>query len=256
MILEEQIKNPVEFLDESIKLSVVLLNVHNDLKLYSELNERVRIPQFLSDTALKLKSDLMRNFRAEYPTLTDSFESGRIPNHSVLRYQNMIYDLHTLFNQLKDAKFLIKTDKHRNELRNEVTSILEDLVAVLYSVYYLGELERGNMTLSLQQYCEKTGTTPIAVYNYLYHDIFEKYECKWLPFEPQHKFYSALMAVDPELVDTIEDTGYNLSDEQVKDVIEGRSSLITLMPDITAYVESSEETDITPSQLISSLTLS
>lgn len=253
MVVSDSIKNADAFLSESLELVAALSEMRNALVPFSSLKQRVRIAQFITETSKKLKSCAVHNFAAEYPTITNVFESGSIPDSCMHRFNDAMYSLSAAMKQIADASYIIKLDADRMELQGQLSTAIGGFISTLYNVFRLGELP-DTVTLAVSQHCEVSNITPDVFKGSLL-KMFEDAGAEWYIFEPQNPMYQAVYAFDPGFLGQMEEEGFTITQEQAEDLVTGNLSIAELGNQLSKHIKNREDVDVNPTGIIKSMNL-
>ena len=253
MVVSAIIPHADAFLNECVGLVDELSEMRKALMPYSKMTKRVRVAQFIADSAKQLKEHAIRNFEQEYPTISAIFESGSIPDACMHRFNDAMYSTSVVIQQLGKSAFVIKLDADREELQKELSTAIGGFIYVLYTVFMLFETPEKE-TLAVKKFCDEQGITADVLLGTLMH-LFESNGAEYYIYEPQHPMYAAVNAYDPGFLGQMEEEGFTISMEQAEGLVTGQLSSAELMNQLTKHMESREEVQADSMSIIKSMRL-
>lgn len=204
-----------------------------------------------------LQSMQLTNFDRCYPTVAAVIANGRAEEFGNGRLVDGVYKIGQFNAKLQAAKYLIKTDNERQEVRELLYAILGDLALFIIMQFGLATNTDAVM-LSVQEYCEAQRISPDILYGELL-GLLEEIEQSPYGYEPISPYYDDLMGMDPVFVAECEEAQYPLTEDVAQRLLSGALSIEEARGQLAEFqrqVTQVEVKGIDPGNMVSKLNLS
>lgn len=213
-------------------------------------------PRFVSETAVALKQNLVKDFSVSFSHIEEIVVNGQSSINSFGRLNDACYNFNEAQQAIYKANCVLMDDKVRAAITDKLRTVVADLVVFICIQFNLYEKSGDSVMLSVQKHCERVEMSPSELYELLIQDMLDVGR-SWYAYEVISPYYVPLMEFDPVFVSECEENFYPLTDEMAERLIHGEIDVAYARGRLAEHMKGQieREVDVSATNLISRMKL-